>query len=111
MEIIKLSGVTYDGRQNVISNLQNHQQLLLVPQPNNLYDKYAVEVYTLDYKSVGFIPRGQNIEYFKNITENNHKYLVEVYSIVGGGCDYNYGINVTIKSAENSEPGNLSNEE
>ncbi len=54
---VKAAGVTHDGRQSVLAQLKLEQQLKLVREPQNRYDKNAVGIYTLDGKSVGYVPK------------------------------------------------------
>lgn len=42
---LKIVGVTFENRQNLIKKLQVNEELKLVREPNNLFDKNAVAVY------------------------------------------------------------------
>lgn len=48
----------YDGKE-VINNLKENVQLQLSAEPDNQYDKYAVEVYFKN-KKLGYIPKNEN---------------------------------------------------
>lgn len=53
----QLVGVTYDGRQTVISRLQPSEQLTMSRQPDNRFDTNAIEVLNRSGQSVGFLAR------------------------------------------------------
>ncbi|MGP0565103.1 MULTISPECIES: HIRAN domain-containing protein [unclassified Nitrospina] len=60
---LKVVGVTYqnhDGtnRQNILKNCKSGQKVKLVREPNNKFDKFAIAVFTLDDKQIGYLPKG-----------------------------------------------------
>jgi hypothetical protein len=48
----------YQGRE-VIELLQEKETLILLPEPDNQYDKYAVAIFYQD-KKLGYLPRSDN---------------------------------------------------
>jgi len=57
----KVAGVTFEGRQTIIARIESGDDILLIPDPDNLYDSNAVKVVWRE-KCVGFIPRELNGE-------------------------------------------------
>ena len=91
--IMRVAGVTFDGRQRIIANLKVGEKLYFEPQPNNPYDCYAVEIFTTNRSSVGYIPKGENQTIFRNLLDKKAQYSVTVVAITGGGS-YNYGLSI-----------------
>lgn len=95
--IMRVAGVTFDGRQRIIANLKVGEKLYFEPQPNNPYDCYAVEIFTTNRSSVGYIPKGENQTIFRNLLDKKAQYSVTVVAITGGGS-YNYGLSIKVDS-------------
>lgn len=89
---IKIAGVTFDNRQDVIREIKEGDCLRFVPEPNNRFDHNAVRVETLAGKQVGFIPKEKNRNIFNNLTKNEGEYSVTVERITGGGYYQTYGV-------------------
>jgi hypothetical protein len=51
-----VAGVTFEGRQNFIKNLNKDSVFFLVPEPDNEYDPNAVKVIA-DCECIGYVPR------------------------------------------------------
>lgn len=66
-----LAGFSYYDGVFAVDQLEIGQQLELVPEPDNQYDKQAVMVCLSDYK-LGYIPRTHNSEISK-ILNAGHK--------------------------------------
>jgi hypothetical protein len=56
-KIIRLTGVTYEGRQGIISKLRPHDQITISRDRNNKYDKNAIGIYNNQNQNIGWIPR------------------------------------------------------
>lgn len=59
---VKVAGVTFanpdnSSRQHIISELKPHAPLVLVREPDNKYDIYAVAVLDGDGRQFGYIPK------------------------------------------------------
>lgn len=87
--VIKLNGVTFDGRQEVIKELydlqdSNEVKLKFEHEPDNTYDPNAIAVYG-NGKQVGYIPK----EIAKQIVGDSKKfsYLFKFDEIVPGSED------------------------
>ena len=52
-----VAGTRYGNRPAVVNSLTVGDQLQLVPEPTNLYDRNAIRVERLDGSQVGYIPR------------------------------------------------------
>lgn len=88
---MKVSGVTYDNRQDIISKLKTGQELRFVAEPSNSYDHHAVKIETLFGEQIGYVPRAQNSQIFSNLINNKGSYQIYVSSITGGGIYSNLG--------------------
>ena len=96
-QLINLSGVTFEGRQDIISQLEIGQVISLVRDPFNKWDKFAIKVFTI-YNNrdiqIGWIP--------KNIAQILAPEIdagVKWYGIIDkiiGGNDKNWGILVKL---------------
>ncbi len=53
----KVVGVTFEGRQGVARGLTAGQRLLVVREPDNPHDPFAVAVHTEDGRAVGYLKR------------------------------------------------------
>lgn len=96
MKLIKLSGVTFEGRQRNIAKLSVGDRLVVKAIKNNPYDSNCVEVFKSNM-SVGFIPKGDNITIFNDIVNKGYRYYATVYSITGGGSGYSYGLTINLQ--------------
>lgn len=56
-ESINLAGVTMENRQSLIAQLDPYTPILLVRDPYNQYDKYAIAVKTIVGDMIGWVPR------------------------------------------------------
>lgn len=54
-----LRGLQYYSAADIFQRLKLGKDLKLVAEPNNKFDKYAVEVFFQNYK-LGYLPRGEN---------------------------------------------------
>jgi len=92
-EFIKLTGVTFEGRQNIISQLKLNQSIFLKRDPFNEYDKYAIKVFT-NYKGkeiqIGWIPK-LTAQTLAPEIDAGIKWSGLIGKIIGGN-DKNYGI-------------------
>ena len=90
----KIAGVTFDNRQKYLSELRIGEEIILIREPNNHYDKNAVAVYNLDKKQLGYIPKNLAFE-ISNKLENKCNYKCIVKHVAGGN-NYNYGAAIEI---------------
>ena len=72
------------NRQQVISRLKSGDKLKFVPEPNNSYDKFAIQITTLDGQQIGYVSKDYNQGIFKKI-QAGQKYNLSVDCITGGG--------------------------
>jgi len=57
VEILRIAGVSFEGRQEAVARLKLHQGLAFEKEPENPYDPNAVAVQTLDGISLGYVPK------------------------------------------------------
>ncbi len=90
----KIVGVTYENRQNLIKNIRAGEELFLLQDKDNPYDKSAVAVIDRSGNRLGFLKKELAHRISNNI-KNGWKYSVQVSSITGGGT-LNYGVNILV---------------
>mmetsp|Transcript_20180 Transcript_20180/g.34724 ORF Transcript_20180/g.34724 Transcript_20180/m.34724 type:complete len:106 (-) Transcript_20180:548-865(-) len=61
--MFRIAGVSFDNRQEAVLQLTAGQELILLKEHNNPYDKYAVAIYTLNSVQLGYVPREINHHY------------------------------------------------
>lgn len=94
----KLSGVSF--RQKEIDSLTGEETLVLIAEPDNEYDEYAVRV-EADGVMIGWIRKGNNVKISKAL-QAGKTVEVDDFTITGGegkdetGKQMNYGVNVKI---------------
>lgn len=93
----KLSGTSF--RQKEIDALTGEEQLVLVADPTNEYDEYAVKV-EANGVMIGWIRKGNNKEISKALLAGK-KVTIDDFTVTGGGQnengeEINYGVNVKI---------------
>mmetsp|Transcript_12248 Transcript_12248/g.21682 ORF Transcript_12248/g.21682 Transcript_12248/m.21682 type:complete len:337 (+) Transcript_12248:51-1061(+) len=64
--LVSIVGVSFEGRQEAVQKLQPGQAVLLLPEPSNTYDPWAVSVLTLEGTPLGYIGRAENQQFFLN---------------------------------------------
>jgi hypothetical protein len=57
MELLRVAGVSFEGRQEAVAQLQPLQALAFQKEPENQYDPNAVAVHTLDGVPLGYVPK------------------------------------------------------
>jgi len=112
---IKAVGVTVDEegnyslnspRQKRIQQLKSGDQIILIHEPENKYDRNAISICNTDGKMLGYLPKTSNVRILEEITKNNVE-KVEVKAVVGGyKSDKAYGLDISIflKSAAANLP-------
>ena len=93
-EKVRLTGVTYDDRQYLISRMHETDRIYVKRVYNNSYDRNAIGVFNRNNENVGWIPRDiasnlapkmdRGVSYYACI----HKKL--------GGNGYNYGLELLL---------------
>lgn len=57
---VKVAGVTYEGRQEVIASLAGYEPVKVVPEPENRYDPNALAIHVSvggEVRHIGYVPR------------------------------------------------------
>lgn len=99
--VLKVVGVTFENRQSKIINLIKDgmlftgAKLLLKAEPTNQYDKYAVQVLSVNKVQIGYLPKEINREFSLKL-QNGTKYDVIAEEITGGSVNYSYGVTIKI---------------
>jgi hypothetical protein len=82
---IKLTGVTFEGRQDIIKKLKTNDKLKLIRKSDNKYDKCAIEVISV-HGSVGWIPQKYILPLAQEI-DNGISWIAKVKNIIGENKD------------------------
>lgn len=97
---LKIAGVTFEGRQRLISGLSRKGELnpgtllRIVAEPNNPYDSNAVKVMTISGETLGYIPKQHNSTIAYNLRMGK-QYKVTVLAVTGG--DEFLGVNIMLE--------------
>lgn len=97
----KLVGVTFEGRQAVISQLKGGEQLRCRREPDNEYDPRAVAVDVLlneEWLPVGYIAKDKNQE-IANSIDGGEEVKITLSNITGGDGK-SFGINIELEYKE-----------
>ncbi len=90
----RVVGVTAGNRQNTIKNLRVTQDLRLLREPSNRYDRNAIAVFSEDMQ-IGYIDRELALR-LAPILDKGKEYKCYVNAILGGGNYQYYGVSITI---------------
>ena len=97
----KLAGVTFEGRQLVIRNLNRMgmldpgSTLVLKREPSNPYDPFAVAVFASNGQQIGYLPKDCARQASMNMA-NGVLYHASVGAVTGGDAGNAYGVNIQI---------------
>ncbi len=58
----KVVGVTYEGRQKAIADMEENEKILLVREPDNPFDCNAIAVKRINGRCIGYLPREKAAE-------------------------------------------------
>lgn len=94
----KVAGVTYNGRQEIISQLTGKEAVKIVPEPDNPYDANALAIhvaYALEMRHLGYIPK-ELAQMFAPLLEGEDV-IGRIFEITGGfqkwdGTRASYGV-------------------
>jgi len=83
--IVRVAGVTYNNRQNVLAQMTGNEPCMIVPEPENLHDKNALGVWVAlkgERFHVGYVPREVAAEIAPLL--EGEKVIATLRGIVGG---------------------------
>lgn len=95
----KVVGVTFYNRQQYVKQCYNGQQLDLIRDKFNPYDKNAIAIYAGD-NQVGFLSK-ELAQKLAPKMDVGTKFDCYVESLTGGTDNNNYGLNIRIKNLSN----------
>lgn len=95
----KLSGVTYEGRQNLLAKMSVYDSISLRRDYHNRYDRNAIGVYNTQNQNIGWIPREIAVTLAPDMDSGVQ--LFTKIKQISGGNGYNYGIEIIISNDEN----------
>ena len=85
---VKVVGVTYEGRQAIVAQLEVGEELFLVREPFNAYDPNAIRVERNNKQQVGYIDRYLAAQISSNLDELEYNLPAQVVELLGGYSDY-----------------------
>ncbi len=86
--LVKVAGVIFENRQEIISNLYPREAIRLVRDPNNSHDQYAVKIETLDGEQIGFVPRAYSAQVSALLDSIGGTIIGWVHDLPGGTNNY-----------------------
>lgn len=92
---IRLSGVTYEGRQSVIARISEHDSIYLERDYQNRFDENAIGVFHYKGASIGWIPR-EVARMLAPQMDEGATIHAKILRIVGGN-DLSYGVEVVLE--------------
>ena len=101
-----VAGVTFEGRQRMVARCSVGEQLILVRDPENQYDKGAIKVMRQNGEQLGFIPahvsRGGDSSGLAYRMDQGEKYQCRISDLTGGGTK-SRGVNIEITEGDEFE--------
>lgn len=94
--LIRLTGVTFEGRQRTIARLSVQDDIYLMRDPFNPYDRNAIGVMNSRGESIGWIPR-ETAAYVAPRIDGGTLYEVRINRILGGNDGLAYGVEIRLK--------------
>lgn len=92
LESFKTVGVSFEGRQQLVGQLKPDQAVMMVKQPDNIYDSNAIAVQTLSGQELGYVPKEHTNRFLHDIT------FGQVYSS-GKNAKGLWGVTVAVRPA------------
>jgi len=85
-----VAGVSHEGRQRIVKRCSIGERLILVPDPNNRFDKGAIKVMRSNGEQLGFIPAhvsrgGDSSGLAFQMDHWGTEYRCRIKDITGGG--------------------------
>lgn len=112
--MVKVAGVTFEGRQEIISQLTGKEAVKIVPEPDNEFDPNALAVhvaYALEVRHIGYVPRDM-AAVFAPLLEGEDV-IGKIFEITGGfekwdGKRASFGVIVEFEIPDNEWQGGSS---
>lgn len=113
--LVKVAGVTFEGRQGIISMLTGKEAVRIVAEPENKFDKNALAVHVSrggEVQHIGYVPRDL-AETFAPLLDGE-AVIGKIFEINGGfekwdGSRASYGVIVEFEIPDDEWEGGLSN--
>lgn len=96
--VAKVTGVTFDGRQENLQRVDENTELKLERDRRNTHDFHAIKVMALvdnEWKELGFVPASMNKE-IAQAMDNGLSFKAGLWKLVGGEGDFHIGLSITI---------------
>ncbi|MDR7550746.1 MAG: HIRAN domain-containing protein, partial [Armatimonadota bacterium] len=99
----KVVGVTFEGRQMILPQVQPGERLRLVRDPTNPHDPHAVKVCRRDGGHLGFL-RAPLAARLAPAMDAGGRYVATAVGLTGGG-DHAWGLNILVEREEPRSEG------
>ena len=100
----KVKGVVYEGRQEVVAELQVGEEIKLVRDPHNPYDRNAIKVMCKDGQQIGFLPRELAADLASRFDNYGQPVKGNVAAVLGGYySDSRVGVTIKFRPPEEIE--------
>lgn len=100
----KVVGVTYEGRQSIVALLSVGEEVQLVREPDNPYDKNAIKVVRKTGQCFGYINRDLASGFAKKFDDYGKPVEAVIISITKGySSDSNIGVTIQFNLPEISD--------
>jgi hypothetical protein len=90
----KLSGTSFEGRQDKINKLVEGEVLTLEGEPTNKFDANAIKVISKEQGMLGYIPKDTAAKIVEDVKNNS---VVCKVSQITGGNGLSYGCNIELE--------------
>jgi single-stranded-DNA-specific exonuclease len=80
----RIVGTSFNGRQAVVAQLQEREQVFLVRDPNNVFDRNAIKVVRKNGQQVGFLDRYLAARLSARLDNYGQPLQAYISSITGG---------------------------
>jgi len=113
--MVKVAGVTFEGRQELISLLTGNEAVKIVAEPKNKFDQNALAVHVSrggEILHIGYIPRDLAAQFAPLLQEED--VIGRIFKITGGfdkwdGSRASYGVIVEFEIPDTEWEGGISN--
>jgi len=99
----RVVGVTFEGRQRVVSLLVPGESLQLRREPNNVHDSNAIRVDRLNGQQVGYISRELARQIAPVLDKLGGIAPAAVIELTGGGLGYNCGVVISFNLSQQQQ--------
>lgn len=98
----KAVGVSFDGRQEIVAELEPGEKVTLTREPANLHDNNAIAIETQQGQQIGYLKR-EIAKHLAPLLDTEVNYQATVSQVTGGGTDQSFGVNLFLQKEPSPE--------